>query len=308
MDRLLLVDGNAILHRAYHALPNFTNKKGELTGAVYGFMTMLLRVIEDLKPRYVAVTFDTPKPTFRHGEYAGYQAQRPRMESDLSSQFDKVFKILEAAQIPVFSVEGYEADDVIATIARQAIQTQKSRQRRGSPQAAKIKTDEVVIVTGDRDILQLVDEAVKVYIPIKGLSEAKLFGKEEVVEKLGVSPAQIADYKGLVGDPSDNYPGVSGIGPKTAIRLLKKYRTIEEVYRNLGQIYPQTAKKLAEGAELAALSKKLATIVDEVPITLKLESCGKWNLQSAAVKDVFSSLGFKSLISRIENKAQLNLV
>lgn len=281
MDKLVLIDGNAILHRAFHALPPLTTKRGEPINAVYGLISMLLRVIQDLKPTHIAVCFDEKEPTFRHKEFPKYQAQRPHMADELSSQFDKARVVVEAFGIPIFSKGGYEADDVIGTLAKQA-------------------KEEVVVVTGDRDILQLVDKRVKVYLPMVGLSTAKLMGEDEVTQKMGVHPSQIADYKALVGDPSDNYPGVSGIGPKTAIHLLAEYKNLEGIYKNLNKISPQVGEKLKKGKKDADLSQKLAKIVTDVPVSLDTDSAGKWDVDSQKVLDLFSEFGFKTLTERVK--------
>ena len=289
MGKLILIDGNAILHRAYHALPPLTSKKGEPIGAVYGFISMLIRVITDLKPTHITVAFDTAKPTFRHVAYVGYQAQRPRVESELSSQFKVAKEVLESFGIPTFAAPGFEADDVIGTLASQTINNQQST------------INQIIIVTGDRDLLQLVNGKIKVYMPIKGLTDAKLFGKDEVVERLGVNPEQIVDYKALVGDPSDNYSGVAGVGPKTAISLIKKYDTLEEIYKHLGDLPEKLGKNLAQGTESAGLSKKLATIVKDVPVTLDLERAGRWKIDSSKALTLFAELGFKTLTKRIKS-------
>lgn len=286
MTKLVLIDGNAILHRAYHALPpNLTTSSGQPINAVYGFVSMLLRVITDLKPTHIAVAFDTAKPTFRHAEYVGYQAHRPRTDSQLSSQFEIAYKVLDAMNIPVYKLVGFEADDVIGTISHQV---------KG--------IDEVVIVTGDRDILQLVDdkENIKVYMPIRGLTDAKLYGEKETFERMGVKPSQIIDYKALVGDPSDNYPGVTGIGPKTANGLIEKYGNVDDIYKHLGDIPEKTAKKLAEGAEAAGISRKLATIVKDVPITFKIGDANHWDVDSDKTLKLFEEIGFKTLTKRVK--------
>lgn len=281
MSKLVLIDGNAILHRAFHALPPMTTKRGEPINAVYGLVSMFLRVIQDLKPTHITVCFDEKEPTFRHKEFAKYQAQRPPMADELSSQFEKARAFIEAADIPVYSKGGFEADDVIGTIA------QKTK-------------GEVVIVTGDKDQLQLVNKRVKVYMPIAGLSNAKMMGRDEVIEKMGVPPEQIADYKALVGDPSDNYPGVAGIGPKTAIGLLESYGTFEKVYKSLKDISPSTAEKLKKGEKMGRLSKKLATIVKDVPIHYDIDASAKWDLDSPKVIALFETFGFKTLKERIK--------
>ena len=281
MNKLVLIDGNAILHRAFHALPPLTTKEGEPISAVYGLISMLLKVIQDLKPTHIAVCFDEKEPTFRHKAFANYQAQRPPMVDDLSSQFEKARRVLQAFGIPVYSKPGFEADDVIGTITQQV-------------------EDDVVIVTGDRDILQLVNKRVKVYLPLAGLSTAKLMGEGDVIEKMGVRPDQIDDYKALVGDASDNYPGVSGIGPKGAINLLEKYGTLDGIYKNLDSIAEGVAKKLKDGSEAAKLSKHLATIVKDVPVSLDIASAGRWDVDGKKALDLFAEFGFKTLTERVK--------
>lgn len=282
-ERLVLVDGNAILHRAYHALPALTTRNGELVNAVYGFSLMLFKIFSDLHPQYLAVSFDTAAPNFRQTEFVGYKANRPRMDSELAGQIEKVHQLVNAFNIPIVEVDGYEADDVIATLAAQA---------------SKV---EVVIVTGDKDLMQLVNDQVKLYMPTRGLSEGQIVGVEEVREKMRVPPDQIVDYKGLVGDQSDNYPGVPGIGPKTAIALLEKFGTIEGVYQRLGEIESKTVlDKLALGAESAVLSKKLAKALTDVPVSLNLKDCVAKDYDRQKVRAFFKELGFRSLVGRLD--------
>ena len=291
MKGLILIDGHAILHRAYHALPKtLTNRHGQLVNAAYGFTRILLRVIEDLQPEYLAVAFDRPEPTFRHKEFVGYQVQRPKMEAELKDQIGLVKEILAAFNIPVFEKIGFEADDLIGTLARQAAQKSKRKKSR------KIKT---VIVTGDKDIFQLIDKNTLVYAPIKGFSQAELLDQKKAYRALGVWPKQIVDYKALVGDASDNYPGVPGIGPKTAVDLLDQFESLAGVYKHLAKIKASVAKKLTEGKESALLSQKLARIVTDVPIKLRLKDCSVQEYDQVKVKKVFQKLGFKSLINKI---------
>jgi len=281
MSKLVLIDGNAILHRAYHALPPLTTRRGEPINAVYGLVSMLLKVIQDLKPTHIAVAFDRKEPTFRHKKYPKYQAQRPKMDAELSSQFEKARDVITAFGIPIYDKAGYEADDVIGTLAN------------------KVKLD-VVIMTGDRDILQLVDNKVKVYMPVVGMSQGKLMGIDEVIEKMGVTPASIEDYKALVGDPSDNYPGVPGIGPKTAIGLLEKYKTLDNIYKHLGEMPTRTAQKLKEGRQSSKISKKLASIVKNVPLKFKIEDSANWDVDGERVLRLFSEYGFRTLTERVK--------
>lgn len=283
MSKLVLIDGNAILHRAFHALPPLTTKSGEPINAVYGLTSMLLRVIQDLKPTSVAVAFDEKEPTFRHKALATYQAQRPPMADELSSQFAKAKDFLKAAGIPIYSKPGFEADDVIGTIATKA-------------------GGDVVIVTGDRDQLQLVDDKknIKLYMPVVGLANAKLYGEAETKERMGVPASLIDDYKALVGDPSDNYTGIPGIGPKTAISLLEKFGSFANIYKNLDKVPERAREKLEKGREAGELSKKLATIVRDVPIEVDFEKMNDWKVDSPEVLKLFEEFGFKTMTNRVK--------
>lgn len=307
--RLVLIDGHAIIHRAYHALPPLTSPGGQQTNAVYGFISMLFRVITELKPAYLAVAFDLPVPTFRHEAYIAYQAQRPHMEQEMKDQIELVHEVVEAAGIPIYTAPGFEADDVIGTLARQVVQ--------GKTQNAKRKTvevDEVIIVTGDRDMLQLVNDKTKIYAPIKGLTEARLFDRKAVKEYLGIRPEQIVDYKALIGDQSDNYPGVRGIGPKTAVELLKKYGSLGNVFKALGTRHWALGKfssnikeKLERGYDSAILSQKLARISTDAPVELDLKHA---RFKALGENERFISklkeLGFKSLVRRLTGEEEVN--
>lgn len=290
MKRLVLVDGHAILHRAYHAFPQtLRTRRGELVNAVYGFTRMLLSVLKDIKPTFVVVAFDLPKPTFRHKEYLGYQIQRPEMDEELAGQIKRVYQIVESLNIPVFAVEGYEADDVIGTLA---LQSQKSK--------VKSQKLETIIVTGDKDMMQLVGKKVKVYAPRKGFSEPEIFDVKKVKELLGITPRQIVDYKALIGDASDNYPGVPGIGPKTAGRLLQKYGSLDNIYKEINKIESKKLREiLISGKESAKLSKKLATIVTNVPIKFKLKACKVHDYDHQKARKLFEELEFRSLIEKL---------
>jgi DNA polymerase-1 len=236
---------------------------------------MLLRLITDLKPTHVAVAFDRPKPTFRKKLFKGYQAKRPKMDEELVDQIPKVHALISGFGIPIFEKDGFEADDVIGTIAKHA---------------KKDGIDQVIIVTGDRDILQLVeDEKILVWMPTKGLSQAKLYDEAAVFERMGVAPDKIPDFKALAGDPSDNYPGVPGIGPKTAVALLTKYKTIEDVLK--------TKELTKTEKESARMSHDLATIRTNVPIEGSLVPLGSLN-RPEAVREL-TTLGFRTLLKRI---------
>ncbi len=291
-NRLVLIDGNAILHRAFHALPPLTNKKGEMTNAVYGFVSIILKVIEDLKPTHLAVCFDTPKPTFRNELFKAYQIHRPQMDKDLVPQIDKVHRVVKSMGFPIYEKDGYEADDVLATITAK-VQSFKFK--------VQNKLDEIVVVTGDRDLLQLVNDKVKLFMPVKGLSEAKLYGEKETEERMGVLPPQIPDFKALAGDPSDNYPGVAGIGPKTAANLLKEFGTIENLYKNLNKVKNEGVRgKLVKDKDNAFLSLKLAQVDCDAPIEFKINQAKMpADLLTKDVIEVFGELGFKTLLKRL---------
>ncbi len=290
MKRLVLVDGNALLHRAYHATPAFTTSKGELINAVYGFSSMILRVINELKPDFLAVAWDEKGPTFRHQAYTQYKATRGPAEDGLSSQYKRVHQVVEALNIPEFSLSGYEADDLIGTLVKQAIELSTTNWKL-----------ETIVVTGDRDIMQLIDKNVKVLMPKKTLADVGLYGVEEFVARFGFFPKQLIDYKALRGDASDNIPGVAGIGEVSATKLIHQFENIENIYlsKNLKTLPERMQTLLAEGAESAVLSKKLATLNLEAPIKLDLSKCVMHDFDPDKVKSLFDELGFKSLIARI---------
>jgi DNA polymerase-1 len=276
----------AILFRAYHALPSFmTTKKGEPINAVYGLISMLLRIVQDLKPTHIAFCFDESAPTFRKKEFKEYQSQRVETPKELSGQFEKAKDFTKALGTSFYSMAGYEADDVIGTIVSKSI-----------------GFDEVIIVTGDRDILQLVDDEknIKLYMPVTGLSNAKMFTSKETIERMGIPPKLIPDLKGLVGDPSDNYKGVSGIGPKTAINLLSEFGSFDGIYENLEKIPAKVREKLEAGKESGNISFRLAKIVKDVPVDFDFEDMKKWKIDSNNVLNLFEEYGFKTLTKRVK--------
>ena len=223
MKTLLLIDGNNLFHRAYHAMPTLTTKDGTVVNAVYGFTNMLLKAIEQVKPTYIACAFDTAAATFRHVAFEKYKAQRPPPPPDLYPQLPIVKKVLTAFGVKYFEKEGYEADDLLASIAAKCLRITDYRlQKKKKTVDRRLSTVDIIILSGDRDVLQLVDGNIKVQMPGWNLSTVTLFGSAEVKEKYGITPAQMVDYKSLTGDPSDNVPGVAGIGPKTAAQLLQK--------------------------------------------------------------------------------------
>jgi len=281
MSKLLILDGNSVLHRAYYALPDWRNRSGEATAGVYGFLSMLLKAIEELKPTHAAVVFDCPEPTFRHTMYVGYQTNREKdrqISEDIWGQVDKLKIVLEKMGVPVYAIPSFEADDVIGTLAKQC-------------------KKEVIIITGDRDLMQLVNDRVKLYMPQKGLSDGQIIDRDRVREKLGVWPEQVVDYKALVGDSSDNYPGVTGIGPKTAIDLISNYSNYSNIFKNLGKIKESVRRKLVAGYEGGELSKRLATIRTDAPVTLDVSAYEVPSVDKIA--EVFKELGYKSLVKRM---------
>src|SRR3989344_5327714 len=261
---LLLIDGNSLFHRAYHALPPITDKSGEVANAVFGFSNMLIKAINETKPDYIACAFDTKAPTFRHVEFEQYKAQRVEPPADLYPQLPKVKKVLDAFGIKFFEKEGYEADDLIATIVSKAIvadspsvilseakESQKKIATSTTGRTRNDKVDQVIILSSDRDVLQLVDGNIKVQMPGWNLKETSLYGATEVKEKFGLEPYQMVDFKSLTGDPSDNIPGISGVGPKTASTLLQKYHTLENLFKKLAEIPEPLKSKLESGKDVA---------------------------------------------------------
>jgi DNA polymerase I-like protein with 3'-5' exonuclease and polymerase domains/5'-3' exonuclease len=292
MKRFVLVDGNALLHRAFHATPPLTTSKGELVNAVYGFTNMLLRSWDDLKPDYMAIAWDKKAPTFRHQEYTQYKATRGPADETLSSQYDRVHEVVKALEVPEFGLNGYEADDLIGTLARLSVE-----------QEPEI---EVIILTGDRDIMQTINGQVKVLMPKKTLSDVGLYGIQEFIDRFGFQPIQMIEYKALAGDASDNIPGVPGIGDVSATKLIKQFGAIEEIYKpeNLATLPERMQKLLAEGAESAAMSKRLATIDVNAPIKLDFKECEVKDYNQKKVVDLFRELEFKTLVNKLTGEGK----
>lgn len=294
MNKFLILDGNSVLHRAYYALPDWRNRSGEATAGVYGFLSMLLKAIEELKPTHLAIVFDTPQPTFRHNMYVGYQTNREKdrqISEDIWGQVDKLKIVFEKIGVPVFSVSGFEADDVIGTLCQQVTMANDQETNK----------TEVIVITGDRDLMQLVNDKVRLYMPQKGLSDGIIVDRDRVREKLGVWPEQVVDYKALVGDSSDNYPGVTGIGPKTATKLLNEYKSFENVVLQTSnpksQIPNNIKLKVINGYGGGELSKRLATIRTDAPVTFDISKCEAPSADK--ITEVFKELGYKSLVKRL---------
>ncbi|HHY39996.1 MAG TPA: DNA polymerase I [Syntrophaceticus sp.] len=292
MSKLVILDGNSLAYRAFHALPLLSTTTGYFTNAVYGFTTMLQKIIRQEQPDYLAVAFDAGRITFRNKDYESYKANRKSTPDELRPQFPLIKKVLKAFNIPVLELEGYEADDLIGVVVRDA----------------EKRDLEVLIVSGDRDLLQLVSDKTKALITRKGISDLECFTPETVKEKYGVFPSQIPDLKGLKGDQSDNIPGVPGIGSKTAIKLLNQFSTIEECYTNLDKLPAKVASLLKEYEEQALLSKKLATIALDAPVKVDFSELKVEEPDYEALLDLFQQLEFRSMLKSIQQNAPIQVV
>jgi DNA polymerase I len=286
-EKLMIIDGNAIIHRSFHALPpTLRTKDGVLVNAVYGFSSFLLKAWKELKPDYIVLTLDMKGPTFRHLKYKEYKATRVKAPDDLYAQIPLVEKVATAFSIPIFKLSGWEADDLIGTISKVADE--------------KV---EKIIVTGDMDTMQLVNSHTKVFAMGRGLSESVLYDEAKVRERYELNPDQMIDYKGLRGDPSDNIPGVKGIGEKTATELLHNFQTLDGVYENIEseKIKDRIRGLLKDNKENAYLSKDLATINRAAPIEFDLEKCRAKNFDIQEVSKIFSEFEFKTLLPRVQD-------
>ncbi|NME82368.1 DNA polymerase I [Clostridium sp. SM-530-WT-3G] len=286
MKRLLILDSNSLMNRAFFALPPLTNSDGIHTNAIYGFMNMLFKMKEEIQPDSIIATFDLKAPTFRHKEYAEYKAGRKKMAPELYEQFPLIKDLLKLMGIKIFEIEGFEADDLIGTISK----------------FAEENDVEVFVVTGDKDALQLASERTKVVITKKGVTETAVYDEESFIKEYEVTPTQFIDVKGLMGDKSDNIPGVPGVGEKTAFKLIKEYGSIEEVLKNIDNI---SGKKLKENLEnnmdQAIFSKKLATIMREVPVELTVEDITTMDKEDMAeIKKMLLKLEMKSVLSKFK--------
>ncbi len=288
---VVIIDGNAIIHRAYHALPPLTAPDGTLVNAVYGFASMLLKVMADLKPDYLVTTFDVAGGTFRDEIYTEYKATRVKTDQALYDQIPLVHELVKGFNVPIYTKTGFEADDLIGTLAKKITDSHKDIT--------------CIVVTGDKDLLQLVDDnKIEVYLLKKGMSDFELFNEAHMQEKFGFSPAQMIDYKSLRGDTSDNIPGVKGIGEKTATELLTNFGTLEKIYdalrKDSDKITASVKKKLSEGHESALMSKKLATIDTDVPnIDYSLPEMETTSYKREDVIELFKKFGFYSLVKRV---------
>lgn len=289
---LVILDGNAIIHRAYHALPPLTNKKGEQTGAAYGFLLAFFKALNDFNPDYLAACFDFPAPNFRMGVCKEYKANRPKADPELYAQIPLVKNILSAFGVSVFEKQGFEADDLIGTIAH----THSS----GSDPCVKS-----IILSGDHDVLQLVDSDISASLLRQGIKDAALFDAKAVIEKYGIEPAQLVDYKALRGDPTDNISGVKGIGPKTAAELLQKFQNLDQAYQEIEEgserakeISLKTREMLLSQKDKCLTSRILARIVIDIPIGFELEDCQWQKLDKEKTAKILEDFEFFSLAKR----------
>ena len=291
---LIVIDANSIIHRAFHALPLFTTKDGRAVGAVYGFFSVFFKTLRELKPNFVAITFDLAAPTFRHKVFPDYKAKRKKAPEELYQQIPLIKEILSVLKIKVFEKEGFEADDLIGTIAARA------------EKDLVFPNLETIILSSDADVLQLVDGRTRAMILKKGVSQTILYDEKGVEEKyLGLSPRQLIDFKALRGDPSDNIPGVFGIGEKIATELLKQFQSLENVYlaieqdKNKASLKESLYGKLVQQKDQAFLSKKLAEIRRDIDVDFDLESCRWGEYDRKAVTEVLKNLQFFSLLNKL---------
>jgi len=285
---LIIIDANSVIHRAFHALPPLTNKKGEPTGAVYGFLLALFKAIKDFQPDFIAICFDVHAPTFRHKQFKEYKAKRPPAPQELYSQIPKVKNVLTAFKISVFEKEGFEADDLIGTIAKLASDKKSASEL------------EIVVLSGDRDSLQLINDQIKVLVLNRGIKNTIFYDEKEVKKQYGISPSQMIDFKALRGDPSDNIPGVRGIGEKTAVKLLDQFNNLDDLYKSLkdSNITSKLQELLLKQKEQAYLSRVLGSIRQDVPIDFNLSQCQWQGYNQESVK-ILQEFGFKTLIKRL---------
>src|SRR5487761_144366 len=295
----VVIDSNALIHRAYHALPRLTTRKGELVNAVYGFTLLLLKVLRELHPEYIAAAFDVAGPTFRSEEYREYKAKRVKAPDELYEQMPRVKEVLEAFHIPIYEYQGFEADDIIGTLVKQA------------PKKQKVVPLEIVIVTGDLDALQLVNEQTKVYTMRKGFQDTVMYGEKEVRERYGLEPGQLADLRGLRGDQSKNIIGVPGIGKKGAVQILQEFKTIEGLYsvidkKDTPKLKPRILELLRKHKDDAFFSKMLATIRTDAPVKFSLPASRWKEYDREKVKSLFTELGFFTLLKRLPGEEATN--
>ncbi len=283
--KLILIDGNSLLHRAFYALPPLTTKDNLHTNGVYGFLTMLYKILDDYDPDYIGVAFDRKGPTFRHKEYEEYKAGRKKTPDELGMQFSVLKEVLDKLNIYRIELDGFEADDLVGTLAKHGEENDF----------------EVILVTGDKDYLQLASEKTKVLITKKGITNLETYGVDEMIERYEVTPEQFIDLKGLMGDKSDNIPGVPGVGEKTGIKLLKEFESMEGIYDNIEKVSGKKLKeRLVENRQQAFMSKRLATIITNVPVEIDLNTLKIEKPNSEELYKLYTDLEFNSLLNKID--------
>ncbi|MNO88826.1 DNA polymerase I [compost metagenome] len=288
MKKILLIDSNSLMNRAFYALPPLTNSDGIHTNAIYGFTNMILKIQDEIVPDYIIATFDKKAPTFRHNEYAEYKAGRKKMPPELAEQFPLTKELLSYLGIPIFELDGFEADDLLGTLSKKAEEN----------------NIEVYVLTGDKDALQLASDTTNIIITKKGVSEKEVYNRQRMQDDFGVTPLEFIDVKGLMGDKSDNIPGVPGIGEKTAYKLIQTYGSVEGVLNNIADISGKKIKdNLETYSEQAIFSKKLATIMRDVPIEFSWdEALHNENIDKRKVRELLIKLEMKSLLGRFQEE------
>ena len=282
----MLIDGSSLIYRAFFALPNLTNNDGVMTNGVYGFLTMYKNAFDKYKPDYVLVAFDRSGGTFRNEEFKDYKANRDKTPNELSYQFGILKDVLESMGVKYTDLDGFEADDIVGTYAKMA----------------KEAGDEAVLITGDRDYLQLVDDGIIVYLTRKGVSDTVEYNVEKIKEEYGISPKQLIDVKGLMGDKSDNIPGVDGIGEKRALQYIQKYGSIEGLYENIDDITGKKTKENIENGEaMAYLSKKIGTIVTDAPVEFDYDDLALGEIDKESLREKFAKLNFNKFLDELDS-------
>jgi len=286
--QILIIDSNALVYRSYYGLPKLKNSKGETINAIYGFYLILFRVLKELNPEFIVATFDLPGPTFRHEEYKEYKANRIKAPEELYEQIPKIKQLLEIFEIPIFEKKGFEADDIIGTISELIIKKEKQE-------------IENVILSGDTDVFQLISPQTKIYFLKNGNKDKNfLYDKDIIKEKFeGLLPKQLIDLKALKGDASDNIPGVSGIGQKTAFKLIKEFGDLENIYLNLDKINEPVQKRLKQDKDKALFSRRLVRIKKDVSINFELEKCRWKEYNKEKIISSLEKLGLIRLISKL---------
>jgi len=294
MKKFIIIDASAIIYRSWFALPKLTDAKGKVINAAYGFSSLLLKILREERPDYLAIAYDTKAPSFRSKEFPEYKANRVPQPQEFYDQIPLTKDILKTFSINFFAQPGYEADDLISTLKKQADKS--------------LPPHQTLVFTGDRDLLQLVDERTKIALLKQNISQTKIYGKEEIIKEYKLTPAQLIDFKALVGDPADNIPGVKGIGPNIALKLLKKFGNLENLYQAITnnkidnqEIKERTINQLIASKKQVFLFKKIVTLKNNLQLkNLRIKDCRVKKIDKEKIKKLFNNLGFKSLIPRLE--------